>query len=72
MEKQYKRTSKTCPQDVRTKIGNSLRGRSRSEAAKEAISQGLKRYWGNSSNFPDDNFRHEGSGNGYIETGDVV
>lgn len=68
MEKQYKRTTRTVPQDVRTKIGNSLRGRSRSEAAKEAISQGLKRYWGNSSNFPDDAPRNKD----YVGDGDVI
>ena len=72
MEKQYKRTTRTVPQDVRTKIGNSLRGRSRSEMAKAAISQGMKKYWEEDKNFPDDNIRHEGSGDGYIETGDVV
>ena len=72
MEKQYKRTSKNVPQDVRTKISSSLRGRSRSEAERIAISRGMKKYWGDSSNFPDDGQRHEGTGDGWVESGDIV
>lgn len=43
----------------------------KSDATKAAISNGMKKYWGDDSNFPDD-IRHEGTGNGFIETGDVV
>lgn len=72
MEKQYKRTSKNVPQDVRTKISSSLRGRTRSEAERIAISRGMKKYWGDDKIFPDDGQRHEGTGNGWLESGDVV
>lgn len=71
MEKQYKRTSRSVPQEVRTKIANTLRGVKKSDATKAAISNGMKKYWSDDSNFPDD-IRHEGTGNGFIETGDVV
>ena len=71
MEKQYKRTSRSVPQDVRTKIANSLRGVSKSQSTKMKISDSMKKYWSNDSNFPDD-IRHEGTGNGWVETGDIV
>ena len=72
MEKQYKRTSKTVSPQVRTRISSSLKGRSRSESERIAISRGMKKYWGDDKNFPDDGQRHEGTGNGWIESGDVV
>ena len=72
MEKQYKRTSRSVPQDVRTKIGNSLRGRKREESEKTAISNGLRKYWQDDANFPDDTPRHEGTGRGWVESGDIV
>ena len=71
MEKQYKRTSRSVPQDVRTKIANTLRGVKKSDATKAAISNGMKKYWGDDSHFSDD-IRHEGTGNGWLESGDVV
>ena len=55
MEKEYKRTSRSVPQEVRTKISNSMKGIRKPESVKSKISQGLKRYWGNDDNFPDDN-----------------
>ena len=67
MEKQYKRTSKNVSQNVRTKISSSLKGRSRSEAERIAISRGMKKYWGDDKNFPDDGQRHD-----WIESGDIV
>lgn len=72
MEKQYKRTSRSVSPEVRKKVADSLRGRSRSEAEKIAISRGMKKYWRTDSNFPDDKQRHEGTGNGWIESGDIV
>lgn len=54
MEKQYKRTSRSVPQDVRTKIANTLRGVKKSESTKMAISNGMKKYWQDDANFPDD------------------
>lgn len=73
MEKQYKRTSKSVPQDVRNKISQSMKrkGITRDSETKQAISKGMKTYWNTPSNFPDD-IRHEGTGEGWIETGDVV
>ena len=71
MEKQYKRTSRSVPQDVRTKIANTLRGVKKSDATKAAISNGMKKYWSDDSHFPDD-IRHEGTGNGWLESGEVV
>ena len=71
MEKTFKRTTKTVSPEVREKVANSLRGKARPENVKAKISQGMKRYWNTPSNFPDD-IRHEGTGNGFIETGDVV
>lgn len=54
MEKQYKRTSRSVSPEVRTKIANSLRGRKREESTKMAISNGMKKYWQDDANFPDD------------------
>ena len=54
MDKTYKRTSRSVSPEVRTKIANSLRGVRRSESTKMAISNGMKKYWGNDGNFPDD------------------
>ena len=72
MEKQYKRTSRSVPQEVRAKIANTLRGVKKSDATKAAISNGMKKYWSDDSNFPDDGQRHEGTGNGWLERGDIV
>ena len=72
MEKQYKRTSRSVSPEVRTKIANTLRGVKKSESTKAAISNGMKKYWGDDKNFPDDGQRHERTGNGWLESGDVV
>lgn len=72
MDKQYKRTSRSVSPEVRQKVADSLRGRSRSEAERIAISRGMKKYWGDDKNFPDDGQRHEGTGNGWVESGDIV
>ena len=72
MDKQYKRTSRSVSPEVRTKIADSLRGRKREESVKTAISNGLRKYWQDDANFPDDNPRHEGTGRGWIESGDIV
>lgn len=53
-EFKYKRRTKKVPQDVRVKISQSLRNRGKSETTKERISNGMKEYWGNKANFPDD------------------
>ena len=49
MEKQYKRTTRTVPQTVRTKISNSLKSYNnthlRDDSHKAKISAGLKKYW---------------------------
>lgn len=71
MEKQYKRISRSVKPEVRTKIANTLRGVKKSESTKAAISNGMKKYWSDDSNFPDD-IRHEGTGNGWLESGDIV
>ena len=67
MEKQYKRTSRACPQNVKTALSNKLRGRTRGEQERIAISRGMKKYWENDDNFPDDGQRHD-----WIGTGDIV
>ena len=72
MEKQYKRTSRIVKPEVRAKISQKLSGRSKPETTKMKISNGLKKYWGDDRNFPADQERHEGTGQGWIETGDIV
>lgn len=72
MEKKYKRTSKTLSPEVRDKIAATMRGRKREESVKAKISNGMKKYWNNPNNFPDDAPRHEGTGNGWTESGDIV
>lgn len=67
MEKQYKRTSRACPQHVKTAVANKLRGRTRPKSERIAISRGMKKYWENDDNFPDDGQRHD-----WIESGDIV
>ena len=54
MDKQYKRTSRSVPQDVRTQIANTLKGRSRPESVKAKISTSMKQYWADDNNFKDD------------------
>ena len=72
MEKVYKRTSRHPSSETKQKISNTLKGRVKTDAHKKNIASGMVNYWGNPNNFPADNARHEGTGNGYIETGDVV
>ena len=72
MENNYKRTSKSPSPETRQKISQSLKGRMKSDITKSRISDSLKQYWNNPSNFPDDIERKEGTGNGWIETGDIV
>ena len=72
MENNYKRTSKSPSPETRQKISQSLKGRMKSDITKSRISDSLKQYWDNPSNFPDDIERKEGTGNGWIETGDIV
>lgn len=72
MENNYKRTSKSPSPETRLKISQSLKGRMKSDITKSKISDSLKQYWNNPSNFPDDIERKEGTGNGWIETGDIV
>ena len=52
--KQFKRTSRHPSSDTKMKISQALKGRSKGETTKERISSGLKQYWGNDGNFPDD------------------
>ena len=72
MENNYKRTSKSPSPETRQKISQSLKGRMKSDITKSKISDSLKQYWNNPSNFPDDGKREEGTGNGWIETGEIV
>lgn len=53
-QKQYTRTSRHLSPETRAKISNSLTGRPKTIAHKEAIRQGELRYWRNDDNFPDD------------------
>ena len=55
--KPYKRTSRHLSPVTRTKISNALRGRTKTESQKQAISAGLLRYWRDDSNFPEDQSR---------------
>lgn len=69
--KVYKRTSRHPSSETKQKISQSLKGREKNDVVRKNIATGLARYWNNDANFPDDT-RHEGSGRGYLETGDVV
>lgn len=50
----YKRTSRHLSTTVRQQISNSLKGRTKTEAEKQAISDSMKRYWADDGNFPAD------------------
>ena len=52
--KQFKRTSRHPSDATKMKISQALKGRSKADTTKEKISGGLKAYWSNDSNFPDD------------------
>ena len=71
-QKQFKRTSRHPSPETKQRISTSLTGRHQNDNTRELISKALKQYWNNMHNFPDDVARHEGTGKGYIETGDVV
>lgn len=47
MEKNFKRKFRERDEITKMKIGNSLRYRAKSASHRQAISQGLKTYWGN-------------------------
>ena len=70
--KNYKRTSRHLSDETKQKISQSLKGREKNDVVRRNIATGLSKYWQNDANFPLDNERHEGTGNGYLETGDVV
>ncbi len=57
--KEFKRKSRYLSDITRIRIGNALRGRAKTEAEKEAISQGMKRYWSDDRNFPADTDEHD-------------
>lgn len=69
---QHKRQSRYPSDATKQKISSRLKGRSKTDDTKQKISTSMKRYWGNDANFPADGERHEGTGRGYIETGDIV
>lgn len=50
---QYKRTSRHPSEQTRQRISQALKGRSKSETRKQALSTSLKNYWGTDENFPD-------------------
>ena len=64
----YKRTTKKLSPQTKQKISNSLRGRSKPASVRTAISNGLKQYYADANNFPDD----KPNGSGYIENGEIV
>ena len=70
--KVYKRQSRHQSDETKRKISSTLKGRSKSVEHAANISNGMRKYWSNPNNFPADGERHEGTGNGWIETGDVV
>ena len=40
-----KRTKRALSEQTKSKIANSLKGKSKTQKHREAISQGMKRYW---------------------------
>ena len=58
--KQFKRTSRHPSDATKQKISAKLKGRSKPDSVKTAISTGMKKYWGNNANFPEDSKRNEG------------
>ena len=65
----FKRQSRYPSEQTKQRISDKLKGRKLSSTTKEKISQQMKRYW---ENFPVDDERHEGTGNGWVESGDIV
>lgn len=70
-----KRTSRHPSEATKQRISQSLKNRWQqqgfSDEHRANLSSSLRSYWRNDNNFPDD-ARHEGTGRGYIETGEVV
>lgn len=60
MNNEFKRKSRYLSPVVRQKISGALKGRSKTDAEKQAISQGMKRYWSDDRNFPADADRKDG------------
>lgn len=54
MEQKYKRTSRSQSQETREKISQTLKGRPKTWSHCQHISKGMKDYWRNDANFPDD------------------
>ena len=52
--KEYKRQYRELSDETKQKISNSSRNRPKSEQHKQHISQGMKDYWQNVPNRPDD------------------
>lgn len=46
-QEHYQRVRRRMPDEVKRRISDRLRGRKLDPQTKEAISQGLKRYWSN-------------------------
>ena len=67
----FKRVSKHPSEQTKLRISRALAGKPKSEHTKQLIAQSMRDYWSRPENFPAD-YRHEGSGRGYVETGDVV
>lgn len=65
----YRRKSRYPSDETKKRISTKLTGRKLSSSTKELISQKMKQYW---ENFPADHERHEGTGDGWIETGDII
>ncbi len=72
----FKRTSRHPSEATKQRISQSLKNRWQQQGFSDEhrgnLSSSLRNYWRNDNNFPDDTARHEGTGRGYIETGDVV
>ena len=60
MSNEFKRKSRYLSPVVRQKISGALKGRSKTEAEKQAISHGMRRYWADDRNFPADADRKDG------------
>ena len=52
--KEYKRQYRELSDEIKQKISNSSRNRPKSDQHKQHISQGMKDYWQNVPNRPDD------------------
>lgn len=68
-QKQYQRTSRHLSDETKKKISQSLTGRPKTIAHKQAIRQGELRYWRNDLNFPQDKTKYGQNG---ITMNDIV